>query len=169
MDFKPGELKRLMCGGESTRAGEYDERLECWAEAFDAWLEERYTRFSRNVGPDSHRAWQEFLAFTRKAPWEVRADDVEAYIKVLEGKGLSAWTIHKRLTGLKKFYEYCQEEGGDNQCQASFNPAAQARRPRVKLYEKANYLSLEEEAAGRGVGGNVGIPGGGGEVGFNQG
>jgi site-specific recombinase XerD len=141
------ELIRLLFGDEAEEALNPDERLRRWAEAFDAWLEERRTQFSPNVGPDSHKAWAEFLAFTRKAPWEVRVEDVEAYIEALEGKGLQAGTIQKRLTGLKKFFKYCQEYRIDPKCEAGFNPAAMARRPIVKGYEKANYLSLEEEKA----------------------
>ena len=60
--------------GESAETAQRgaSERLMRWAEAFDEWLEIRRTRFSPNVGEDSHRAWAEFLAFTRKAPWEIR-------------------------------------------------------------------------------------------------
>jgi integrase len=159
MVSQPGELIRLIYGEEPSAgdgAGNLDERLLRWADAFDAWLEERYTKFSRNVGPDSHRAWVEFLAFTRKEPWEVDVEEVEAFIEVLEERGLSAGTIQKRMTGLKSFYTFCQEKGIDRRCKAGsrsgscgikFNPAASARRPRVKQYAKANYLNLEEEEA----------------------
>jgi hypothetical protein len=164
MVSQPGELIRLIYGEEPSAgdgAGNLDERLLRWADAFDAWLEERYTKFSRNVGPDSHRAWVEFLAFTRKEPWEVDVEEVEAFIEVLEERGLSAGTIQKRMTGLKSFYTFCQEKGIDRRCKAGsrsgscgikFNPAASARRPRVKQYAKANYLNLEEEEAPRGLG-----------------
>jgi hypothetical protein len=61
-------------------------------------------------------------------------EDVQAYIEALEGVGLRAGTIQKRVTGLKKFYEHCQENGIDVQCEAGFNPVAKARRPKVIRY-----------------------------------
>ena len=84
------------------------DKLRRWAEAFDAWLEVRRTRFSPNVGKDSYLAWKEFLAFTRKTPWDIQVEEVEAYIAALKGKGLRAGTIQQPMTELKKFYEHCQ-------------------------------------------------------------
>src|SRR3989304_2273572 len=56
-------------------------------------------------------------------------------------------TIHKRLTGLAKFYQHGQEGGSEAECGGVFNPVAGASRPRLTQYEKANFLSAEEEAA----------------------
>ncbi|HLE14116.1 MAG TPA: site-specific integrase, partial [Anaerolineales bacterium] len=109
-------------------------RMRRWAEAFEAWLEERRSRFSRNVGEDSFTAWREFLAYLRKPPWEARAEDVEAYVATLQERGASTGTIQKRLTGLAKFYAYCQKEGIDPECGEGFNPAAKARRPSIQRY-----------------------------------
>jgi hypothetical protein len=39
-------------------------------------------------------------------------EDVEAYIKALKGKGLLASMIHKRLTGLKNFFESRRDRKG---------------------------------------------------------
>jgi integrase len=147
MKVQAGELIRLLEGGVRDGTVQIDERLQRWAEAFEAWLEMRRTQFSRNVGVDSYNAWKEFLAFTRKAPWEVQAEDMEAFIEALEDKGLSVGTIQNRLTGLNQFYKYCQVNAIDEQSGDIFNPVAGVRRPRVKMYEKANYLSREEEKA----------------------
>ncbi|MGW8226663.1 MAG: site-specific integrase, partial [Anaerolineales bacterium] len=106
-----GELFRLLSAEGSGEGDKPDSRLQRWGEAFDAWLADRYSRFSPNVGPDSHRAWVEFLAFAHKPPWEIQVSDLEAYIEELQGRGLSAGTIQKRMTGLKSFYAYCQEKG----------------------------------------------------------
>ncbi len=118
LEFLFGESAEIAQRGAS-------ERLMHWVEAFDEWLEARRTRFSPNVGEDSHRAWAEFLAFTRKVPWDVQVEDVQAYIKALEGVGLRAGTIQGRLTGLKKFYEHCQEKGIDAQCPAGLSSIGQ--------------------------------------------
>ena len=72
------ELVRLLYGEYVGEKAQSDKRLQRWAEAFDEWLDVRRTRFSPNVGEDSHRAWAEFLAFTRKAPWDIQVEDVEA-------------------------------------------------------------------------------------------
>ncbi len=124
MKVQSSELIRLLYGDEAEGAIQPEERLRRWADPFDAWSDERSTGFNLNVGEDSYTAWKEFLAFTLKAPWDIQVEDVEAYIKALKGEGLRAGTIHKRLTGLKKFYEHCQENGIDALCEAGFNPAA---------------------------------------------
>ena len=80
------ELVRLLYGDEAEGAIQPDERLRRWAEAFDAWLDERSTGFSLNVGEDSYTAWKEFLAFTRKAQWNIQVEDVEAYIGAEGGR-----------------------------------------------------------------------------------
>jgi integrase len=144
---KSGELIRLLFGKMAEEAIVPDDRLRRWVEAFDDWLEVRRRDFSQNVGKDSYAAWKDFLTFKRKAPWDIQVEDVEAYIEDLKGKGLRAGTIQRRLTGLKKFYEYCQENEIDAQCVEGFNPVAKVRRPKVEMYKKANYLSQEEEKA----------------------
>jgi integrase/recombinase XerC/integrase/recombinase XerD len=138
------ELVKLLNMEEGEVNGE---RMERWGQAFEDWMEERRTRFSQKVAKRSHLAWREFLASTRKAPWEVGVEDVEGHIAELEKRGLRPGTILDRLAGLSKFYEHCQKKGIDPVCEAGFNPASQARRPKVVQYEKANYLSRAEEAA----------------------
>jgi integrase len=123
------------------------ERMERWSSAFEDWLTERRTQFTPNVGEDSQQAWQEFLTFTGKAPWEATGEDVEAYVESLTARRLRPGTIAKRLTGISKFYRFCQETGVDPDCEASFNPAWKARHPKARTYEKANYLSKKEEAS----------------------
>ena len=141
------ELVRLLYGDEGGEGQAMGERMRRWGEAFETWLEERKTRFSPNVGKEAYNAWEDFLGFTQKPPWEVRVEDIEVYVEALKKRGLSIGTIHKRLTGLAKFYEHCQERGIEAECGGVFNPVAGASRPRLTQYEKANFLSEEEEAA----------------------
>lgn len=124
-----------------------DERLWRWAEAFDAWLEGRFSGYHASVGPDSHHAWREFLAFTGKAPWEVGVEEVNAYIQSLEERGLRPQTINGRLACLGSFYAYCQEKDVDVWRGAGLNPVKEAQRPRIVEYENVRCLSEEEEAA----------------------
>lgn len=137
------ELLKLFELGEGAVAGE---RMMRWAEAFEDWMEERRSKFSRNVGGESHAAWREFLAFTGRPPWEADVPDLEAYIEALRKRKLWPATIKVRLAGLTKFYEYCQTHQIDRECEGGFNPVAGARRPKVRDYEKANYLSRKDEA-----------------------
>src|SRR3990170_2990108 len=141
------ELVRLLYGDEGGEGQAMGERMRRWGEAFETWLEERKTRFSPNVGKEAYNAWEDFLGFTQKPPWEVRVEDIEVYVEALKKRGLSIGTIHKRLTGLAKFYKHCQERGIEAECGGVFNPVAGASRPRLTQYEKANFLSEEEEAA----------------------
>ena len=99
------------------------------------------------MAADSCRAWKEFLALSGKSPWEATVADVEAYVEALQKRKLRPATVKVRLAGLTKFYEYCQAQQIDGECEAGFNPVRGARRPKVKDYEKANYLSRKEEAA----------------------
>jgi integrase/recombinase XerD len=96
---------------------------------------------------DALNAWREFLALTRKPPWQATAADVEAYAQTLKKRKLRPGTISHRLTRLTKFYEYCQAHRTDPQCPADFNPVAGVSRPRRLKLEKARYLTRSEEAA----------------------
>jgi integrase len=141
---KPLELLKLLELEEGAAAGE---RMRRWAEAFEGWMEERRTRFSLRVGPLSYTAWQEFLAFIRRPPWEARTADVDAYLESLKKRKLRPATMKSRLTALSKFYEYCRVHQIDPECEEGFNPVAGTRRPKMEYYEKANFLSRKEEAA----------------------
>ena len=77
--------------------------MERWGQAFQDWIEERRTRFNPKTGERSYLAWREFLAFTGKAPWEVRIEDVEGHVAELEKRGLRPGTIAGRLAGLSSF------------------------------------------------------------------
>ena len=93
-DNRPPELIRFLFEERAEMMARHaSERLWRWAEAFETWLEERYSQFSRNVGKQSHLAWREFLQFSQKYPWEVGVEEVEDYIEMLQGRGLSPATI----------------------------------------------------------------------------
>ena len=141
---KPLELFQLLNLPEAALA---DERLRRWAEAFQAWMEERRARFCPTTGRGSYNAWREFLTLTRKPPWEATVADVEAYAETLQKRKLRPATIFDRLSRLAQFYAYCQANGIDAECGAGFNPAAGVRKPKIERYQTANYLSQKEESA----------------------
>jgi integrase len=141
-DQKPLQLLQLLNRDE----GAAGERLQRWAQAFEAWLAWRRTRFSPSVGLDSYSAWREFLAFTHKPPWQATVPDVDVYVAALTKKRLRPGTIKRRLSGLAQFYKYCQENEIDPQCPPGFNPVVGARPPEEVKYGKANFLSRKEEA-----------------------
>jgi integrase len=141
---KPLQLLQLLDLDEGAAVGE---RLGRWTGAFESWLAERRSRLAATTAQISYTAWREFLALTGKPPWEATVSDVEAYLAALTKRKLRPNTIKLRLTGLARFYEYCQASGIDPQCPAGFNPVAGVCRPHVVKYEKANYLSRAEEAA----------------------
>lgn len=90
-DLELLKLLRLRAGAP------VDARTRRWAEAFEAWLEERRRTVKHATISDSYRAWREFLAVSGKGPWEVKREDVEAYTGCLEERGLSPSTIGHRL------------------------------------------------------------------------
>ena len=128
-------------------AGAAGERLQRWAQAFEAWLAQRRSHLAATTAQISYTAWREFLALTRKPPWDATVPDVEAYVAALTKRKLRPATIKLRLTGLARFYKYCQVNNVDPQCPGGFNPVAGVRRPDEVKYEKANYLSRKDEAA----------------------
>lgn len=86
-------------------------------EAFDAWLGD-------------------------KAVLTCRARDVEAYRAYREAEGDSAATIAKRLSALSAFYTFAMRED-----EIGYNPAAQARRPKVSDTSPRQGLSPREVEA----------------------
>ena len=91
-----------------------DERLERWQGAFESWLAER-ERLGIRVRRRGELAWGELLAYTRKAPWEIRMNDVQAWAEAQKRDGRSASTIQGRLTAVSKFYEYVIEQEFDEE------------------------------------------------------
>jgi integrase len=122
------------------------QRHRRWARAFEAWLHARRTDCHPSVGSLSHLAWREFLAFTRKPPWNVTVEDVDTYTSSLEQRGLSPRTIGHRLAALSSFYTYCRTTHLDAHGRSIFNPVEAARRPKRLENRNLRYLTIEAEA-----------------------
>ena len=106
-DEKALELLNLVHGVQTGADGE---RLRRWAEAFDAWLDQREAQFNPKLRKASKRAWRSFLSFVGKVPWEVDEGDGLAWTKYLQEQGRTKITIGHKLTKLSKFFDHCIEK-----------------------------------------------------------
>lgn len=84
-------------------------------------------------------AWHDFLAHAQRPPWVVKHGDVIAWRDDLAVRGKADATIAQRLAAVSSFYRYAQEQGI-----AERNPAAGVKRPRVRPYDKAAWLSEDQ-------------------------
>ncbi|MEW5872977.1 MAG: hypothetical protein AB1894_27200 [Chloroflexota bacterium] len=126
-------------------------RLERWCEAFEGWLEELGGRYQAGVTKKAKLAWGRLLRERGKMPWELEREDFEAHAAWMAGEGYAAATIGNALGSMASFYRWCDERRIDPGCEAGFNPAAGAQRPKVRRYEGARLLSREETAALLGI------------------
>jgi site-specific recombinase XerC len=126
-------------------------RLRLWSEAFDGWLAER----QRNYRPENFKkaalAWRRLLTERGKAPWEMRREDIEEHAAWMEAQGYAQTTIYNAVGTMASFYRFCSEHLVDAECQADFNPAAGAKRPKIKRFDGVELLSQEEIEALLGI------------------
>ncbi len=120
------------------------ERLRRWCEAFEAWLEERRQNYRPGAFKAAGQAWGRLLRQQGKMPWELRQEDFEQHAAWMEARGYAWTTIANALGYMASFYRWCDERMVDPECGAGFNPAAGARRPKIKRYAGAKLLSLGE-------------------------
>jgi hypothetical protein len=74
------ELIEYLFGEQTSRMeGLIGGRLRGWAETFEGWLEEREREYGRNILSISRCAWQDFLGYTQKPPWEADEADVQSF------------------------------------------------------------------------------------------
>jgi hypothetical protein len=120
------------------------ERLRRWAEAFEAWLAERKERYGASTVKQAKLAWRRLLQERRKMPWELDEADIEGHAGWMAAMGYSPATISNAVGIMANFYRWCGERQIDPECAAGFNPAENARRPKVGRYREAKLLSREE-------------------------
>lgn len=139
----PPELIVLLFGPQAvSMTSLVSDRLATWADAFDAWLDQRERAHNRNIRSISHCAWRDLLSFKPKAPWEITEADLLEWIDVLVERGLRPSTINQRLTALTSFYRYCQEHGLDRGQVP--DPAAHIPRLKQRKYAHSHYLAETE-------------------------
>lgn len=127
------------------------DRKRLWLDAIDLWLSSRPAENTRRA---YRKAWEIFLAFSGKDPWEVGKADVQRWTEAMKKQGLSACTIGQRVAALSSFYSYAMDEyttvtpDGRELPLHEHNPAAaKSLRPKVSPYDKAIHLSPEETRA----------------------
>ena len=138
-------LLRLLFGERAEMALRgASERLRRWARAFEDWMEERERNYKPVTSKQARLAWQRLLRHSGKMPWELERADIEQHADWMQAEGHAATTIYNNLGILASFYRWCSERQIDPECEAGFNPAAGAQRPKTQRYEGAKLLSLEE-------------------------
>jgi site-specific recombinase XerC len=120
------------------------ERLRIWAEAFEKWMEERSRKYKPATVQQTKAIWRQVLQRQGKMPWEMEQVDIEAHVAGMEAEGYSKMSVHKTLSTVTHFYDWCDERRIDAECEAGFNPAAGVERPKIKDYEDAPMLSPGE-------------------------
>lgn len=127
------------------------DRMQAWIEAMHLWLEGRRSANTRRA---YRSAWEHFLAYTSKQPWEISRTDVARWVYELEQQRLSDCTIAQRVAAISSFYQYARDEyeitlpDGSTQPLHDANPAAsKSLRPKITPYGKATYLSTDEARA----------------------
>jgi hypothetical protein len=104
-----------------------------WAQAFDAWLEERKRPDVSSLYSSSLTAWRDLIRMHAMAPWSITAENIVRYRDwLLHERGYAPQTINNFLGAVSSFYEWCGKRGIDPQCGTDFNPAKGVPRLSVK-------------------------------------
>jgi integrase len=119
-----------------------------WAQAFDAWLEERKHPYISNFC-NSIQAWRYLIELHNKTPWSITKDDILGYKDwLLHERGFAPNTVSFFLVAVSSFYEWCGKRCIDPQCGTDFNPTKGVPRSGTdKNSERTKILSPEESQA----------------------
>jgi hypothetical protein len=145
-DEERGLLLLELIFGEAAGAAQRgaSERLMRWARAFEAWMQARQGRCGRDSVKHSRLAWGRLVRQCGNMPWEMEAEDIEAYTAWMREEGYSPSTVYNALGYILNFFRWCREREIDPECQAGFDPGAGVRRVRTGRYAQARLLSREE-------------------------
>jgi integrase len=119
-------------------------RLKKWARAFDGWIDERTRFYQKAAVRFSRNVWRKLVRQCGKMPWELKREDIEAYIAWMEGEGYARGTITRSVELVSSFYQWCARLGVDTACGEGFNPAGMIKLPDQRRYEGQAVWSLEE-------------------------
>ena len=122
-------------------------RLKRWARAFEDWMAERRRIYKPEATKQARLAWRRLVRQCGKMPWELRREDIESHAAWMEAEGYARNTIQEAVRLVASFYEWCDKQRVDAACEAGFNPAREAARPKVKRYEGAKLWSRGEVEA----------------------
>lgn len=116
--------------------------VSLWASATTGESERR-----QDLLRDKQRIVLSFFRHTGKLPSEVEPADVQAWLRALEGKGISAGTAYQHACLLSSFYSWATrdpEVGQHVRC----NPARLARPKAPKPYQTESVKALSDEEVG---------------------
>jgi site-specific recombinase XerD len=117
-----------------------------WASATTSETERR-----ADLLRDKQRIVLSFFRHTGKLPSEVEPSDVQAWLRDLEGKGISAGTTYQHACLLSSFYSWAMKDPEVGQY-VRRNPARLARPKAPKPYQTESVKALSDEEVGRLVG-----------------
>jgi integrase len=96
---------------------------------------------------DKQRIVLSFFKYTGKLPSEVEPADVQAWLRNLEGKGISAGTCYQHTCLLSSFYSWAMKDPEVGQ-RVRRNPARLARPKAPKPYQTESVKALSDEEVG---------------------
>ena len=121
-----------------------DPRLARWALAFEDWLSDLQQHFEPSRFQVARAAWHRLLHQQHKPPWQMQPDDIRQHMDWMQDQGYAGITVANSLWMFKKFFTWCSDNQVDPACPSGFNPAAEVKRPQVKLYTNTLLLGREE-------------------------
>ena len=110
--------------------------------AIAGWLLGYQSTNTRDAYARDLHKWLDFCAAVDIEPFDATRGHVDAWMRTLDGEGLAASTIARRVAAVSSFYEYSVDEG-----MADRNPAARARRPKVSELSNTSAPDRDELAA----------------------
>jgi integrase len=122
-------------------------RLKKWARAFDEWIDERTRLYQKHAVRHSLNVWRMLVRHCGKMPWELKREDIEAYIAWMEGEGYARGTIARSVELVSSFYRWCARLRVDTACGEGFNPAGMISLPGQARFEGQAVWSCEEVEA----------------------
>jgi integrase len=97
-----------------------------------------------DIRRDKRRAVEDFFAFIRKRPADIKPEDVQAWQSHLEERGLAANTIYTRVSFLSSFYIWAMKNNTAGETIIR-NPVLLARGKRPKPYQSESTKSLDDD------------------------
>lgn len=108
-----------------------------WRDAFAEWMRNLTNPRTRR---EYHYDWRQFLDTVRLPADEITSYIIKSYRDELTAREFSNSSISRKLTSLSSFYAYAVEIGLLEE-----NPVRGVKRPPVRKYGKAKYLTGDED------------------------
>lgn len=117
--------------------------LSLWASATTGQSERR-----RDLLRDKQRIVLSFFSYAQKLPGEVEPNDVQAWLRQLEEKGISSGTVYQHACLLSSFYTWAMRDP-EVGAHIRINPARLARPRAPKPYQTESTKALSDEEVQR--------------------